>query len=450
MLWNRARGVRPVILAVVGIGAVAGSLQLGAAAASPSSREQDVQRVQAATAIFRDVFQGPGREIPESVLRNGECVAIIPGYKTFALTLGGSYGKGIAMCRLSAATEATNTPAATTTPRRGTGGAAAAPGQIPGWSAPIFISIGGASLGPQIGVDSADVVMVFQTRRGLEAMLNNKLRLGASAAAAAGPIGRRVEAATDATVRAQAVSYAHSRGLFVGVNLNGAIVQPDESGNRAMYPHAYWQDVLDGKLATPTAARPLISELERSPFTNPNTPNPLGSALPAVNAAIGPGLERPRRYTAGISYDHLSSSSGLGGWNLLGGWRANRRNLDGLSLIAQIGRVSNSQSVLTTTIKTSEWSYLFGPEFDMPHRLLDPYAHVLFGAAHLNQKASSPGNPSTSTGFNSFAWEVGAGIQLNIERRFSVRLFELDLLHTKFNNSGHNAARIEIGVSVHF
>ena len=442
MLWNRVRGVGPVILAVVGIGAVGGSLQIRAAAAALSSREQDVQRVQAATAIFRDVFAGPGRRIPETVLRTGECVAIIPGYKTFAFTIGGSYGKGIAMCRLSAAAAPTNTPAATTTP--------AAPGQIPGWSAPIFISIGGASLGPQIGVDSADVLMVFQTRRGLEAMLNNKLRLGASAAAAAGPIGRRVEAATDATVRAQVVSYARSRGLFAGVNLNGAIIQPDESGNRAMYPHQYWQDVLDGKLATPAVARPLISELERSPFTNPNTPNPLGSALPAARAAFGPGLEPPRRYTAGISYDHLNSSNGLGGWNLLGGWRAGQRNLDGLSLIAQIGRVSNSQSLTATTIKTSEWTYLFGPEFDMPHRLLDPYAHVLFGAAHLSQNASSPGNASTSGGFNSFAWELGAGIKLNIERRFSVRLFELDLLHTSFNNSGHNAARIQIGVTAHF
>jgi hypothetical protein len=217
-----------------------------------------------------------------------------------------------------------------------------------------------------------------------------------------------------------------------------------------MYPHAYWQDVLDGRLATPAAARPLISELERSPFTNPNTPNPLGSALPAVNAAIGPGLEPPHRYTAGISYDHLSSTNGLGGWNLLGGWRLEPRRLAGLNLIAQIGRVSGSQGLLATTVKTSEWTYLFGPEFDMPHRLLDPYAHVLFGEAHLHQTASSPGNPSASAGFNSFAWELGAGIQLNIQRRISVRLFELDLLHTSFNNSGHKTTRIQIGVTAHF
>lgn len=431
-------------VAALAVVAVMAGLNLNAwAAAADSSRPQDVERVQAATAIFREVFEGPGQAIPQTVLRTGQCVAIIPGYKTLALTIGGSYGKGIAMCRLSAAA-AVNTGQGATTEANTT------PGQMRGWSPPIFITIGGISLGPQIGIDSADVVMVFQSRRGLEAMLNNKLRLGASAAAAAGPIGRRVEAATDATVRAQVVAYARSRGLFAGVNVNGAIIQPDESGNRAMYPHQYWQDVLDGKLATPAVAQPLISELNRSPYTNPNTPSPLAGALPAAAAAIGPGGAPPRPFTAGINYSHLSNLDGISGWNLLGGWRPLRQRAAGFSLIAQIGRDSGSQSLLATSVKSAEWSFLAGPEFDMPHRLLDPFAHVLFGYAHLGQDTSTPGNPTASVGFSSFAWELGAGLKLNIQRRFSVRLFEIDLLHTSFNHNGSNAARIMVGAEVHF
>lgn len=440
MQWNRISHTGWGVVAAAAM--VAGLNLNAAAAASPSTRPQDLQRIQAATAIFKQVFEGPGRRIPETVLRTGKCVAIIPGYKTLAFTIGGSYGKGIAMCRLSAANETATAGGVVTAP--------ASPAQIRGWSAPIFITLGGVSLGPQIGIDSADVVMVFQSRAGLEAMLNNKLRLGVSAAAAAGPIGRRVEAATDATVRAQVVAYARSRGLFAGVNLNGAIVQPDESGNRAMYPHAYWQDVLDGKLATPAAARPLVGELERSPYTNPNAPNPLAGALPAANAAIGPGSAPPHRFTAGINYDHNSMGNGLSGWNVLGGWRPLVQRASGLNLIAQIGRVTSSQSLIATTVKTSEWTYLFGPEFDTPHRLLDPFGHVLFGEGHLKQTTSAPSTPTTSATFNSFAWELGAGLKLNIERRVSVRLFEIDMLHTSFNHNGTNDVRLMIGATVHF
>src|SRR6185312_4078017 len=138
-------------------------------AAAQSDRTEDVRRVQRATEVFRTIFTGPGDAIPRNLLRTGQCLVIIPGYKNLALGIGGAYGKGIATCRNNIGANPTPPPGAPlpSTPAKGTG-----------WSAPIFVALGGASLGPQIGVESADVVMVFQSREGLESVLNNKVRLG--------------------------------------------------------------------------------------------------------------------------------------------------------------------------------------------------------------------------------------------------------------------------------
>jgi lipid-binding SYLF domain-containing protein len=107
------------------------------------------------------------------------------------------------------------------------------------------------------------VVLVFKNRNGLDSLLNNKFKIGADAGAAAGPVGRHAEAATDAAMHAQILTYSRSRGAFAGISLNGSVVQPDESGNRAMYPHVTWEDILAGKAAVPEVARPLTTELSR-------------------------------------------------------------------------------------------------------------------------------------------------------------------------------------------
>lgn len=417
----------------------------GAVAHAQSSRSQDVQRIQNATAIFRSAFEGAGAQIPKDILRNGQCVMIIPGYKTLALGLGGTYGKGIAMCRN------TSTPPGAQ-PKQ----PAAATTGMKGWSAPIFVAIGGASLGPQIGVESADLLIVFKDRHGMESMLNNKVRLGVSAAAAAGPIGRRVEAATDAAMRSQVIAYARSRGIFAGVNVNGAIVQPDESGNRAMYPHQYWQDVLEGKIKPAAESTHLIAELNGSPYTNPALRTPASAAgVPAgrmgvsPTMTIGPGTQVPMLYQIGFGYEHITGSMGLNGWDLRAGWRPLLHEAAGLSLIADVGRASGSQALLATSVKSTEWTFLFGPEFGMPHRVFDPYANALFGYAHLSQDTLSP-NASSSAGFSTFAWQLGAGLKLNITRWASIRLIEVDLLHTSFASSGASHARIILGGTLNF
>ncbi|MGH9393084.1 MAG: YSC84-related protein [Terriglobales bacterium] len=407
-------------------GLLAGGL-CAAASASVSSRAEDVARLQAAERIFHEVLTGPGHTVAENVLVGGQCVAIIPGDKTFALGIGGSYGKGVAMCRDANSGR---------------------------WGAPIFITLGGASVGLQLGGESADLVVVFNNMNGLENMLNNKIRLGAQASAAAGPIGRQVEASTDATLQAQVLAYARSRGLYAGVNLNGAVVQTDESGNRAMYGHAYWQDVLAGRVAAPAEARVLLTSLERSIYTNPvlmaQRQGSAGAAAQpagqAVRRAFGPPIRPLLRYSAGIGYVHQRTSVGIDGFDLTAGMRPWIDKLPGLDIVADISRVKGTQSLLGVSATSSQWTYLFGPEFDVPRNLFTPYGHLLFGEGHLNTTVTG----SPTRGSDSFAWMLGAGLKLTPARMFTIKLIQLDALHTSFNNQGSTNLRITFGVGVQF
>ena len=199
-----------------------------------SNLKDDVSRLQHADRVFRAIMQTPDKGIPQEILEHAACIAIIPGEKNFAFGFGGNYGKGMASCRHGAA-----------------------------WSAPVFIQIGGGSWGLQLGGQSTDVVMIFKDRNGLEHLLGNKVKIGADANAVAGPVGRHAAAATDASMHAEILTYSRSRGIFAGISLNGDVVQPDNSGNRAMYGARSWRTILAGAAAAPAAARPLLATLAR-------------------------------------------------------------------------------------------------------------------------------------------------------------------------------------------
>ncbi len=199
-----------------------------------SNRDDDAGRVQHANQVFREIMQTPDKGIPKEILEGAQCVAIVPSEKNFALGFGGTYGKGVATCRRG------NT-----------------------WSAPVFIQVGGGSWGLQLGGQSTDVIMIFRTREGLEHLLGNKVRLGADANAAAGPVGRQATAATDASMHAEILPYSRSRGAFAGISLNGDVVQPDKTGNRAMYGRHSWKSILAGDVAAPAATRSLLRTLDR-------------------------------------------------------------------------------------------------------------------------------------------------------------------------------------------
>jgi lipid-binding SYLF domain-containing protein len=198
-------------------------------------RNDDIERIHHATQVFHEIMNTPDKAVPQELLESAKCIAIIPGEMKFAFMFGGRYGKGLVTCR---------------TPH--------------GWSAPLFLTVGGGSVGFQIGGSSTDVVMVFMNRSGVRNLLSDKFKIGAGATAAAGPVGRHVAAGTDIKLNAEILTYARSRGAFAGVSLNGAVVQPDDSGDAAMYGgNVNRHAILDGSVPAPAAAQLLLREIAR-------------------------------------------------------------------------------------------------------------------------------------------------------------------------------------------
>ena len=128
----------------------------------------------------------------------------------------------------------------------------------------MFVALDGGSVGYQVGGSSTDVVMLFMNDRALRSLLSDKFKLGADASVAAGPVGRNAAAATDLKLNAEILSYSRTKGIFAGVSLDGAVVQADKSGDRAMYGDSVDRhQILDGQIQVPEAATPLIDELKR-------------------------------------------------------------------------------------------------------------------------------------------------------------------------------------------
>jgi len=230
------------------------TLVLALNARAGSSREDDVRRVQDSAQIFQEIMDTPDKAIPQDLLESAKCIAIIPGELKFAFVVGGNYGKGVVTCRAPKS-----------------------------WSAPFFVTIGGGSFGFQIGGSSTDFILVFRNRRGLHKLLSDKFKIGGDASAAAGPVGRSAAAGTDITLHAEILTYSRSRGVFAGISLSGAVVQPDDSGNQAMYGKGPGrEDILDGKVPIPQNAMVLVEAVARATHTPvPNAPPP-----PASNKSL--------------------------------------------------------------------------------------------------------------------------------------------------------------------
>ena len=217
-------------LLIVSIGGL--SLILPALA---SDRSDDAGRIQKATQVFQEIMRTPDQGIPQELLETAKCVAIIPGEEKAAFIFGGSYGKGLATCRTAH-----------------------------GWSAPMFLAVGGGSVGFQIGGSFTDVVMLFMNDRALQSLLSDKFKMGADATVAAGPVDRNATAGTDAKFNAEILRHSRSKGAFAGISLDGAVVQADKSGDQAMYGSSITRrEILNGKVAVPEPARSLLDELAK-------------------------------------------------------------------------------------------------------------------------------------------------------------------------------------------
>jgi lipid-binding SYLF domain-containing protein len=198
-----------------------------------SDREEDVSRTHKAAQVFKEIMNTPDKGIPQDLLESAKCIAIIPGDVKFAFLFGGSYGRGLATCRTEH-----------------------------GWSAPMFVAIDGGSVGYQIGGSSTDIVMLFMNDHALQSLLSDKFKLGADASVAAGPVGRNAAAGTDLKLSAEILSYSRAKGVFAGVSLDGAVMQADKSGDKAMYgDDVKRHEILDGKVAVPDSAQALLREI---------------------------------------------------------------------------------------------------------------------------------------------------------------------------------------------
>lgn len=164
------------------------------------------ERVNSATEVLRQLSVIPENAIPPSLLADAHGIAVIPGVIKAGFVVGGRYGKGLIAVRGDT-----------------------------GWSNPAFVQIAGGSVGWQIGAQSTDLILVFKTRRGIENLAGGKVTLGADASVAAGPVGRRAEAATDGQLKAEIYSYSRTRGLFAGISLEGSALTPDQTANADFY-----------------------------------------------------------------------------------------------------------------------------------------------------------------------------------------------------------------------
>jgi lipid-binding SYLF domain-containing protein len=188
---------------------------------------------------MQEILEVPDN-IPRELLEKAECVVVIPSMTKVAVGFGGSYGRGAMVCRSGAERQ----------------------GQ---WGAPAMYAIDGGSFGLQLGAQSTDVVLLVMNRRGVEALLTSKVKLGGEASAAAGPKGRTVGASTDATMRAEMLSYSRSRGLFAGVSLEGASLRPDDDANEQVYGRTLTaRDIVTGAgVDVPPSGRRLVDVLQK-------------------------------------------------------------------------------------------------------------------------------------------------------------------------------------------
>jgi len=198
------------------------------------------ERVKESGEVLKQILDTPDKGIPKSVLDGSKCVIVLPSVKKMAVGIGGSYGRGVMTCR-------------TGTDYKGP------------WSAPIMMASSGGSIGFQLGGQATDFVIIVMNDGGAKTLLNNKVKLGADASVAAGPVGRTAEASTNARMQAQMLSYSRSQGVFGGVSLSGSTLRPDGDANENLYGQKVKpEEIIAGKVPMPPEAQQLISDLEKS------------------------------------------------------------------------------------------------------------------------------------------------------------------------------------------
>jgi len=219
-------------------------------AARPDN-DKETDRLENAGMVMEEIMNIPD-DIPQDLLDKAECVIVFPSVLKAAFVVGGSYGRGAMACRSG---EHFTGP----------------------WGAPSMMALEGGSLGFQLGGQATDFVLLVMNPRGATAILNSKVKLGADMAAAAGPKGRDATAATDATLRAEILSYARSRGLFAGISLEGSSLRPDNDANEKLYGKKMTatEIIRKGAVPVPPSGEKLVSLLNKKSPKNHSDPESL-------------------------------------------------------------------------------------------------------------------------------------------------------------------------------
>ena len=216
-----------------------------------AANEKEQDRVKESGTVLKEILDIPDN-IPKDLLDKAECVVVLPSVKKLAIGVGGSYGRGVMTCR-------------------------SGPHYTGRWSAPAMYALEGGNIGFQLGGQATDFVLLVMNPRGADSLLKTKVKLGADAAAAAGPKGRTATGATDVAMRAEILSYSRARGLFAGISLEGSTLRQDGRANDKLYHRKVTarEIVREGKVAPPASASQLLATLNQHSPRNRSDPKSL-------------------------------------------------------------------------------------------------------------------------------------------------------------------------------
>jgi lipid-binding SYLF domain-containing protein len=224
---------------------------MAAIAAFAVDSQHEADRVKDAGVVLKEILNIPD-DIPQDLLDKAECLIILPSVKKGAFGIGGSYGRGVMVCRSGEHYKGR-------------------------WGAPALYALEGVSIGFQLGGQATDFVLLVMNTKGAESLLYSKVKLGADASAAAGPKGRTAEGATDVVMSAEILSYSRNKGLFAGISLEGSTLRSDGSANEKLYGKrlSAKEIIRQGKVGIPPSAHQLISLLDTKSPVNKSDPKSL-------------------------------------------------------------------------------------------------------------------------------------------------------------------------------
>jgi len=204
-------------------------------------QEKETDRLQQSHAVLKEILGTPDKGIPKGLLDKAECVVVFPSVKKAGFIVGASFGRGAIVCR--------------------TGSDFNGP-----WGAPAMFALEGGSVGLQIGGEATDFVLLVMNEKGAESVMSSKVKIGADASAAAGPVGRTASAETDIAMKAEILSYSRARGVFGGVSLEGSTMRSDDGANKAVYgKELSAKEIALGKsISVPLAGKPLVDLLQQT------------------------------------------------------------------------------------------------------------------------------------------------------------------------------------------